>query len=109
MTEKFAVSDFLKQAARLIPTNAAKVRTEFEENLRPLVEASFHKLDLVTREEFDRHLCEGSVGGICEALRRLLLVPAVFGYRRSLGQKRRPQIFGSTRASGLEPQHLWHD
>ena len=56
MTEKFAVSDFLKQAASLIPTNAAKVRTEFEENLRPLVEASFHKLDLVTREEFDRHL-----------------------------------------------------
>lgn len=56
MTEKFAVSDFLKQAASLIPTNAAKVRTEFEENLRPLVEASFSKLDLVTREEFDRHL-----------------------------------------------------
>ena len=56
MAEKFAVSDFLKQAANLIPTNAAKVRTEFEENLRPLVEASFSKLDLVTREEFDRHL-----------------------------------------------------
>ena len=39
-----------------MPTNVAKVRSEFEENLRPLVEASFSKLDLVTREEFDRHL-----------------------------------------------------
>jgi BMFP domain-containing protein YqiC len=56
MSEKFVVSDFLKQAASLLPTNVAKVRSEFEENLRPLVEASFSKLDLVTREEFDRHL-----------------------------------------------------
>jgi BMFP domain-containing protein YqiC len=55
MSEKFVISDFLKQAANLLPTNVAKVRAEFEENLRPLVEASFSKLDLVTREEFDRH------------------------------------------------------
>jgi BMFP domain-containing protein YqiC len=56
MTEKFAVSDLLKQAASLLPESAANFRAEFEENLRPLVEASFSKLDLVTREEFDRHL-----------------------------------------------------
>ncbi|MGB1192415.1 MAG: accessory factor UbiK family protein [Pseudomonadales bacterium] len=56
MTEKFVIRDFLKQAADLLPTKAAKVKEEFEENLRPLVEASFKKLDLVTREEFDRHL-----------------------------------------------------
>ena len=40
MSEKFVIGDFLKQAASLIPTNVAKVRSEFEENLRPLVEAS---------------------------------------------------------------------
>lgn len=56
MTEKFAITDLLKQAAGLLPESAANVRAEFEENLRPLVEASFAKLDLVTREEFDRHL-----------------------------------------------------
>lgn len=56
MTEKFAITDLLKQAASLLPANAAHIRDEFEENLRPLVEASFAKMNLVTREEFDRHL-----------------------------------------------------
>ncbi len=56
MTEKLAISDLLKQAAGLLPDSAANFRAEFEENLRPLVEASFAKMDLVTREEFDRHL-----------------------------------------------------
>ncbi len=56
MTEKNTISDLLKQAAGLLPDSAASFRAEFEENLRPLVEASFARLDLVTREEFDRHL-----------------------------------------------------
>ena len=56
MTEKFAITDLLKQAANLLPTNAAHIRDEFEQNLRPLIEASFTKMNLVTREEFDQHL-----------------------------------------------------
>ena len=56
MTEKFAITDLLKQAAGLLPANAAHIRDEFEQNLRPLIEASFAKMNLVTREEFDQHL-----------------------------------------------------
>lgn len=56
MTEKFAITDLLKQAANLLPANAAHIRDEFEQNLRPLIEASFTKMNLVTREEFDQHL-----------------------------------------------------
>ena len=56
MTEKLAMADLLKQAASLLPTNAAHIRDEFEANLRPLVEASFKKMNLVTREEFDQHM-----------------------------------------------------
>ena len=56
MTEKFAITDLLKQATSLLPANAAHIRDEFEQNLRPLVEASFAKMNLVTREEFDQHL-----------------------------------------------------
>ena len=56
MTEKFAITDLLKQATSLLPANAADIRDEFEQNLRPLVEASFAKMNLVTREEFDQQL-----------------------------------------------------
>ena len=56
MTEKFAITDLLKQAANLLPANAAHIHDEFEQNLRPLIEASFTKMNLVTREEFDQHL-----------------------------------------------------
>ena len=56
MIEKPAFTDLLKQAANLLPDSAANLRADFEQNLRPLVEASFAKLDLVTREEFDQQL-----------------------------------------------------
>ena len=56
MTKKFAITDLLKQAGNLLPANAADIRDEFEQNLRPLVEASFAKMNLITREEFDQHL-----------------------------------------------------
>jgi len=56
MTEKFAITDLLKRAANLLPANADDIRDEFEQNLRPLVEASFAKMNLITREEFDQHL-----------------------------------------------------
>ena len=56
MIEKPVLTDLLKQAANLLPDSAANLRADFEKNLRPLVEASFAKLDLVTREEFDQQL-----------------------------------------------------
>ena len=56
MNEKFAITDLLKKAANLLPANTADIRDEFEKDLRPLIEASFAKLNLITREEFDQHL-----------------------------------------------------
>ena len=56
MNEKFAITDLLKKAANLLPANTADIRDEFEKDLRPLVENSFAKLNLITREEFDQHL-----------------------------------------------------
>lgn len=56
MSERPAITELLKQAASLLPESAANARAEFERNLRPLVEASFAKLDLVTRQEFETQL-----------------------------------------------------
>lgn len=56
MFEKPAISEFLKQASKLIPESAANVRAEFEQNLRPLIEKQLANFNLVTREEFNSHL-----------------------------------------------------
>ena len=56
MTEKICHNRFIKTATDLLPANAADIRDEFEQNLRPLVEASFAKMNLITREEFDQYL-----------------------------------------------------
>ena len=56
MTKKFAITNLLKEAANLLPDNAVDIRDEFEQNLRLIIEASFAKMNLVTREEFDQHL-----------------------------------------------------
>ena len=54
MSNQATISELLRQAADLLPSSAASLREEFKHNLKPLVEASFAKLDLVTREEFDQ-------------------------------------------------------
>jgi len=56
MFEKSSLSDFLHQASLLIPESAANVRSEFERNLKPLVEKQLGNLNLVTREEFNAQL-----------------------------------------------------
>ena len=54
MSNQATIAELLRQAADLLPSSAANLREEFKQNLKPLVEASFAKLDLVTREEFDQ-------------------------------------------------------
>ncbi len=54
MNNQATIAELLKQAADLLPGSTASLREEFKHNLKPLVEASFAKLDLVTREEFDQ-------------------------------------------------------
>jgi len=53
MKEKPAFNDLLKQAAELLP-DGRSLRADAESKLRPLLLAQLAKLDLVTREEFDR-------------------------------------------------------
>jgi hypothetical protein len=56
MFEKKSLADFLHQASLLIPESAANIRSEFERNLKPLVEKQLGSLNLVTREEFNAQL-----------------------------------------------------
>ncbi len=56
MIEKLAITDLLKQISSLLPDSASDVRTDLEQKLRPILEAGFRKLDLVSREEFDCQL-----------------------------------------------------
>ncbi len=47
----FSIEDFLKQAAELLPGEAA--RDDIQKNLRALIQSMLEKMDLVTRAEFD--------------------------------------------------------
>lgn len=45
--------DLAKKFTESMPDSIKEMRTDFEKNLRAMMQSAFAKLDLVTREEFD--------------------------------------------------------
>ncbi len=50
---KESIEAFIQQATRLMPDDLSRFQTEIEDNLRATLNATFAKMDLVTRAEFD--------------------------------------------------------
>ena len=47
------IEELASKIASIVPDRLDFDRTEFKENLRPLIESCFKKMQLVTREEFE--------------------------------------------------------
>ena len=47
------LDELAKKVSKLIPPGAKELGQDFEKNLKSLLQASFAKLELVTRKEFD--------------------------------------------------------
>ena len=47
------LDDLAEKISKLIPSGAKALGQDFEKNLKNLLRASFNKLELVTRKEFD--------------------------------------------------------
>ena len=45
--------DLAEGLGKLLPPGASKLKTDFEDNARAMLQNSLGKMDLVTREEFD--------------------------------------------------------
>lgn len=48
-----AVEELAERISSVLPADARVLREEFRGNVRALLEATFARMDLVTREEFD--------------------------------------------------------
>ena len=47
------IEEFLQEVSRLMPEDFRAYRKEMEKNLKAALNATFARMDLVTREEFD--------------------------------------------------------
>lgn len=48
-----ALEDLAKRLASSLPDNLQHFKHDIEKNFQSILQSTFHKLDLVTREEFD--------------------------------------------------------
>jgi ubiquinone biosynthesis accessory factor UbiK len=47
------LNELARKISNLLPTDVAALKQDLEKNIRALLQSTFQKLDLVTREEFD--------------------------------------------------------
>tara|TARA_B100001123_G_scaffold110651_1_gene128767 strand:- start:461 stop:700 length:240 start_codon:yes stop_codon:yes gene_type:complete len=47
------IEEIVENVAKVIPVGTEKLRDEIRENVRVILESSFERMNLVTREEFD--------------------------------------------------------
>jgi BMFP domain-containing protein YqiC len=47
------LNELAKKITGLLPADVLALRQDFEKNIKALLQSTFQKLDLVTREEFD--------------------------------------------------------
>jgi ubiquinone biosynthesis accessory factor UbiK len=47
------LNDLAQKIANLLPADLSALKQDLEKNIRALLQGTFQKLDLVTREEFD--------------------------------------------------------
>ncbi len=53
MIELRKIEEIVENVAKVIPVGTEKLRDEIRENVRVILESSFERMNLVTREEFD--------------------------------------------------------
>ena len=53
MIDSKTLNEMASKFAAIIPTDLAVLKQDLEKNIRAILQSSFQKLDLVTREEFD--------------------------------------------------------
>lgn len=53
MGPKNSIEELARKITGLLPASAIQVQQELESNIRALLQSSFTKMNLVTREEFD--------------------------------------------------------
>ena len=53
MQSKFSIDELSRRITGLIPENLAGLQTDFEANVRAVLQTALQKMNLVTREEFD--------------------------------------------------------
>jgi ubiquinone biosynthesis accessory factor UbiK len=47
------LNELARKISNLLPTDVTALKQDLEKNIRALLQSTFQKLDLVTREEFD--------------------------------------------------------
>ena len=53
MKNEFKLEEIAKQVLDKLPSDIGKIQEDFEKNLKSALQATFSRLDLVSREEFD--------------------------------------------------------
>lgn len=53
MLKQEKIDEFFREFSRLLPDDIRTMRTDVEKNLKAALTATFARMDLVTREEFD--------------------------------------------------------
>ncbi len=53
MIELRKIEEIVENVAKVLPVGTEKLRNEIRENVRVILESSFERMNLVTREEFD--------------------------------------------------------
>ena len=53
MLKQEKIDDFFREFSRLLPDDIRTMRADMEKNLKAALTATFARMDLVTREEFD--------------------------------------------------------
>jgi len=56
MKEDYLVKNLVEKIGNLLPFETKDISFEFKENLKPLIESSFQKLKIITKDEFEIQL-----------------------------------------------------
>jgi len=56
MKEDYLVKNLVEKIGNLLPFDTEDISLEFKESLKPLIESSFQKLKIITKEEFELQL-----------------------------------------------------
>ena len=56
MKEDYLVKNLVEKIGNLLPFDTEDISFEFKESLKPLIESSFQKLKIITKEEFELQL-----------------------------------------------------
>ena len=52
MKEDYLVKNLVEKIGNLLPFDTEDISLEFKESLKPLIESSFQKMKIITKEEF---------------------------------------------------------